>query len=61
MKLDLSEIDPSGAIGEAYENVEGDTRLGFMKKAGFGAGTVLSGGAVMAAFADSSARATSGS
>ena len=53
MKLDLNQIDPSGSIGEAHENVEGDTRLGFMKKAGLGAGAVMSGGAIMAAFADS--------
>jgi rubrerythrin len=53
MNFDLDELNPDGAIREAHEEVMGDTRLGFMKKAGIGAGAFLSGGALLAAIAPS--------
>jgi rubrerythrin len=51
MEFNLAEVDVDGAIRDAHEEVSGDTRLGFMKKAGIGAGAFLSGGAVLAALA----------
>ena len=53
MHFDLDEINPDGAIKEMHGEVMGDTRLGFMKKAGIGAGAFLSGGALLAAVAPS--------
>jgi hypothetical protein len=49
--LNLEEVDTDGAIREAADAVSGDSRLDFIRKAGIGAGAVLSGGAVLAAFA----------
>lgn len=46
-KLNLDEIDPSGAIAEHHAAVEGDTRMGFLKKAGIGGAAAVSGGAVL--------------
>jgi rubrerythrin len=51
MEFDLEQLDVDGAIREAHEEVSGDTRLGFMKKAGLGAGAFLSGGALLATLA----------
>jgi hypothetical protein len=51
--INLEEVDTDGAIREAAEEVSGDTRMGFLKKAGLGAGAFMSGGAVLAALAPS--------
>ena len=50
-QINLEEIDVDGAIGEASEAVSGDTRLAFLKKSGLAGGALLSGGAVLSAFA----------
>jgi hypothetical protein len=50
-EINLAEIDTDGAIQEAAHEVAGDTRLGFLKKAGLAGGAVVSGGAVLSAFA----------
>jgi hypothetical protein len=52
-QINLEEIDADGAVREAAEQVSGDTRLGFIKKAGFAGGAMLSGGAVLSALAPS--------
>lgn len=51
--INLDEIDADGAVREAADAVSGDTRLGFLKKAGLTGGAVMSGGAVLSAFAPS--------
>jgi Ferritin-like domain len=50
-EINLAEIDVDGAVREAADNVAGDTRLGFLKKAGIGAGAMVSGGALLSALA----------
>jgi hypothetical protein len=50
-QINLDEVDRDGALREAAAEVSGDTRLGFLKKAGIGAGAVMSGGAVLSALA----------
>jgi hypothetical protein len=50
-QINLAEIDADGAIGEAAHEIEGDTRLGFLKKAGLAGGAMVSGGAVLSALA----------
>jgi hypothetical protein len=50
-KINLDEVDVDGAVREAADEVSGDTRLSFMKKAGIGAGAAMSGGAVLSALA----------
>ena len=52
-QINLDEVDTDGAIREAANEVSGDTRLGFLKKAGIGAGAAMSGGAVLSALAPS--------
>jgi hypothetical protein len=52
-QINLDEIDVDGAVREAAHDVSGDTRLGFLKKAGIGAGAMVSGGAVLSALAPS--------
>jgi hypothetical protein len=42
----LEEIDVDGALREAGERVDGNTRLAFLRKAGLGAGAVLMSGGV---------------
>lgn len=51
MEFNLEELDVDGAIREAHEEVSGDTRLSFLKKAGIGAGAFMTGGAVLSALA----------
>jgi hypothetical protein len=51
--LNLNEIDTDGAVREAGDAVAGDTRLGFLKKAGLGGVAAMSGGAVLSALAPS--------
>jgi Ferritin-like domain len=57
-ETNLAEIDVDGAIREAAHDVSGDTRLGFLKKAGLAGGAMMSGGAVLSAFAPSALAAT---
>jgi len=56
-KLNLDEIDPSGAIAEHHAAVEGDTRMSFLKKAGLGGAAAVSGGAVLSGLTASTASA----
>jgi hypothetical protein len=51
--INLDEVDSDGAIREAANDVSGDTRLGFLKKAGIAGGAAMSGGAVLSALAPS--------
>ncbi len=50
-QINLDEVDVDGAIREAAHAVSGDTRLGFLKKAGVAGGAVMGGGAVLSALA----------
>lgn len=59
-QINLAEIDVDGAVREAAEGVEGDTRLDFIRNSGIAVGTLLSGGAILSALAPS-ALAASGS
>jgi len=52
-EINLAEIDVDGAVAEAADAVSGDTRLSFLKKAGVAGGALVSGGAVLSAFAPS--------
>jgi hypothetical protein len=52
-EINLNEIDVDGAVREAAHEVSGDTRLGFLKKAGVAGGALVSGGAVLSALAPS--------
>jgi hypothetical protein len=45
----LEEIDIDGAVREAAEQVDGNTRLAFLKKAGIGAGAVVMSGGIAGA------------
>ena len=45
----LEELDLDGAIREAAEKVDGDTRASFLRKAGLGAGAVVGGSAFFGA------------
>jgi rubrerythrin len=56
--INLEEIDADGAVREAAEQVSGDTRLGFIKKAGLAGGAMMSGGAVLSALAPSALAST---
>jgi hypothetical protein len=63
-QINLEEVDVDGAIresaAEAVEGMEsGDTRLGFMRKAGIAGGAAVSGGAVLGALAPSAFAASS--
>jgi len=49
--ITLETLDADGAIAETRESALQDTRLGFLKKAGVGAGAVMGGGAVLGAIA----------
>lgn len=50
-EINLDEVDVDGAVREAADGVSGDTRLGFLKKAGLAGGAVMGGGAVLSAIA----------
>jgi hypothetical protein len=52
-EINLDEVDVDGAVREAADEVSGDTRLGFLKKAGLAGGAVMGGGAVVSALAPS--------
>jgi hypothetical protein len=45
--INLDAVDTDGAIREAAEEMSGDTRLGFLRKAGVAGGTAISGGAIL--------------
>ena len=45
----LEELDVDGAVREAAEKVDGDTRGAFLRKAGLGAGALVGGGAFFGA------------
>jgi Ferritin-like domain len=51
--INLDEIDVDGAVSEAAEEVWGDTRLSFLKKAGVAGGAVVGSGAILSAVAPS--------
>ncbi len=59
-EINLDEVDVDGAIREAAHEVSGDTRLGFLKKAGVATGAVMGGGAVLSALASSAFAAGGG-
>jgi hypothetical protein len=52
-QINLDEIDVDGAVREAAHEASGDTRLGFLKKAGVAGGALVGGGAVLSALAPS--------
>jgi hypothetical protein len=52
-QINLDEVDADGAIREAADEVSGDTRLSFLKKAGIAGGAAMSGGAVLSVLAPS--------
>jgi len=54
----LEEVDQDGAVREAAEAVDPDTRAAFLRKAGLGAGAVIGGGAVMGALPSLASAAT---
>ncbi len=45
--INLEAIDTDGAIREAAEEVSGDTRLGFLRRAGLVGGAAIGGGAIL--------------
>jgi Ferritin-like domain len=45
--INLEAVDIDGAIREAAEEASGDTRLGFLRKAGVAGGAALGGGAIL--------------
>ena len=45
--INLEAVDTDGAIREAAEEVSGDTRLSFLRKAGVAGGAALGGGAIL--------------
>jgi Ferritin-like domain len=49
--INLEEVDTDGAIRETAEEVSGDTRLSFLRKAGIAGGAAVSGGAILGALA----------
>ncbi|HEY0517055.1 MAG TPA: ferritin-like domain-containing protein [Solirubrobacteraceae bacterium] len=53
--INLDEVDVDGAVREAAEQVSGDTRLSFLKKAGVAGGAAISGGAVLSALVPAAA------
>jgi hypothetical protein len=52
-EINLNEVDVDGALREAAAEVSGDTRLGFLKKAGLAGGAMVGGGAIVSALAPS--------
>ena len=60
--LDMEQVDVDGAVAEtAHEAIEslesGDTRLGFLKKAGLAGGALVGGGALLGALTPAAAMA----
>jgi len=58
--INLDEIDVDGAVREAADEVSGDTRLSFLKKAGLAGGAAVSGGAILSVLAPSAMAAEKG-
>ena len=56
--INLDEVDTDGAIREAADDVSGDTRLSFLKKAGLAGGAAMGGGAVLSILAPSALAAS---
>ena len=56
--INLAEVDVDGAVSEAAEQVSGDTRLDFLRKAGVAGGAIAGGGAVLAALAPAASAAS---
>ncbi len=63
-KLNIEQVDVDGDIREtaheATEALEGDTRLGFLKKAGLTGGAVMGGGALLSALTPAASMAAKG-
>jgi hypothetical protein len=59
-EINLDEVDVDGAVREAADEVSGDTRLSFLKKAGLAGGAAIGGGAVLSALAPSAFAAGGG-
>src|ERR1700693_5116813 len=57
-EINLDEVDVDGAVREAAEEVSGDTRLGFLKKAGLAGGAMVGGGAIVSVLAPSAMAAS---
>lgn len=57
-EIKLDEVDVDGAVREAAAEVSGDTRLGFLKKAGVAGGAIVGGGAIVSALAPSALAAS---
>jgi hypothetical protein len=49
--INLEQVDVDGAVREAAEEVSGDTRLSFLRRAGVAGGAVVGGGAILGALA----------
>ena len=49
--IPFEELDPDGALAEALDTVEGDTRADFLRKAAVAGGGLVGGGAAFAALA----------
>jgi hypothetical protein len=58
-QINLEEVDVDGAIRESADAVAGDTRLGFLKKAGLTGGAMVGGGAILSALTPAAASAAS--
>jgi hypothetical protein len=58
--INLDEVDVDGAVREAADEVPGDTRLSFLKKAGVAGGAAMSGGAILSVLAPSAFAASHG-
>ncbi len=59
-QINIDEVDVDGAIREAADEVSGDTRLSFLKKAGVGGAAVMGGGTVLSALAPNALAAGAG-
>jgi Ferritin-like domain len=58
--INLAEVDVDGAVREAADEISGDTRLSFLKKAGVAGGAAMSGGAILSVLAPSAFAADQG-
>ncbi|MGI8711846.1 MAG: ferritin-like domain-containing protein, partial [Solirubrobacteraceae bacterium] len=58
-ELNLEMVDTDGAIREAAEAVEGDTRMSFLRKGALAGGAAVSGGAILSALVPGAAMAKS--
>lgn len=56
--LHLCEVDVDGAVRESAHATAGDTRLGFLRRAGLAGGAVLGGGALLGALVPGALAAT---